>query len=431
MSIAFFALVRKDIQIYLHDRKAVAMSVVAPIVIASFFGYIFSSQVAGSAPSRIAVLLVDEDQSRVSHSIGERLNKEKGLATRPVPLAEARETVRKGKAAVALHIRKGFGEQAAQALFRRENLPEIGVYYDPTHQAEAGMVKGVLTGSVMQAVSEESFSGPQSVSNLDRSLKEVETSKEIPSEARTSLATMLKGLRQWNAFNARGGPGAAPAPSLGVPFTMRDEAMTSGPGRNYNAYAHSFVGMAVQFLLFFGIDVGVSLLYLRQRGLWQRLRAAPLSRATLLASRAVSAALISFVILLVVFGFARAVFQVRIEGSVVGFLLLCAAFSLLTATFGLLIAALGNTPEAARGLAILVTLLMVMLGGAWVPTFVFPQSMQDLTRYAPTRWAVDGLDGVIWRGFDLTAALSPALWLLACALLFGALAMWRFRWDAD
>jgi hypothetical protein len=49
------------------------------------------------------------------------------------------------------------------------------------------------------------------------------------------------------------------------------------------------------------------------------------------------------------------------------------AFSLMTAAFGLLIAAVGKTPEATRGRSILVTLIIVMLGGAWVPAFIFPQ----------------------------------------------------------
>ncbi len=50
------------------------------------------------------------------------------------------------------------------------------------------------------------------------------------------------------------------------------------------------------------------LLLLRQSGLWQRLRAAPLSRTLLLGCRATSAALIAGFMLLVLFGFARVVF---------------------------------------------------------------------------------------------------------------------------
>jgi ABC-2 type transport system permease protein len=100
-----------------------------------------------------------------------------------------------------------------------------------------------------------------------------------------------------------------------------------------------------------------------------------------------------------------------------------------TASFGLLIAALGRTPEATRGLAIFATLIMVMLGGAWVPTFVFPAWLQTVSLAVPTRWAVDGLDAMTWRGLGFGAAVGPIVAMLAFSALFAVLAVWRFDWD--
>jgi len=94
-----------------------------------------------------------------------------------------------------------------------------------------------------------------------------------------------------------------------------------------------------------------------------------------------------------------------------------------------LIAAFGKTPEAARGLSIFATLIMVMLGGAWVPAFLFPHWLQTLTLIMPTRWAVDGLDAMTWRGLGLNAALPSMAVQLGFTALFGGLARWRFRRD--
>jgi ABC-2 type transport system permease protein len=188
--------------------------------------------------------------------------------------------------------------------------------------------------------------------------------------------------------------------------------------------------MGIQFILFMGLDVGIRLLLLRQSGLWQRLRAAPLSRSVLLGSRAASAAIIAGFILLVLFSFARVVFGVHIQGSFAGFVGVCAAFSVMTAAFGLMIAALGKTLEATRGYSIMATLIMVMLGGAWVPTFVFPPWLQKSTVIVPTRWAMDGLDAMTWRGLGIAAAAQPIVLMLLFALLCGVLAVTRFRWEA-
>ena len=73
--------------------------------------------------------------------------------------------------------------------------------------------------------------------------------------------------------------------------------------------------------------------------------------------------------------------------------------------------------------------MMVMLGGAWVPTFIFPAWLQQATLVVPARWAVDGLDAMTWRGIGLTGAILPTLILLAFAALFGAVAAAQFRWE--
>jgi ABC-2 type transport system permease protein len=95
----------------------------------------------------------------------------------------------------------------------------------------------------------------------------------------------------------------------------------------------------------------------------------------------------------------------------------------------MMIAALGRTPEATRGLAIFATLILVMLGGAWVPTFVFPEWLQTFSLVVPTRRAIDGLDAMTWRGLGLQAALPPIAVMLAFSAVFGWIAVKRFAWE--
>jgi ABC-2 type transport system permease protein len=380
----FFALMRKDLTLFLLDRRAVLMSVVAPIFIASFFGYIFGGGAGNESNSRIPVLVTDMDGSTFSRSIVSSLEKDAALDVKPATAEAARDAVRKGKATVALAIPKNFSLNAGRAFMFGGAKPQIGMLFDPSHALEMRMIQGIMAGAVMEAAGKQMLKGPGS---------------------------------------PRGG--------LTLPFQVTSEAVTSGRGISYNGYAHSFGGMGIQFLLMVGVEVGVGLLLLRQRGVWKRMRAAPLSRGMLLGSRVTSSAVTSMATLMILFAFARVAFGVRIQGSMLGFLGICAAFSLMTATFGLLIATLGKTAEATRGLAILVTLLMVMLGGAWVPTFIFPQWLRAITVVIPTRWAMDGLDAVTWRGLGFSAVALPIALLLGCAVLFGGLAVMRFRWEAD
>jgi ABC-2 type transport system permease protein len=214
-----------------------------------------------------------------------------------------------------------------------------------------------------------------------------------------------------------------------MPYTVSEEAITSGENVAYNGYAHSFAGMGIQFLLFASIDLGVGILLERQRGLWKRLRSAPISRVTLLVAKAASGALLALLTLSASFAFAIIVFGVRIHGSLPGFIIVAIATAIMASTFGLLIASLGRTPGGTRGIASLAVLMMVMLGGAWVPSFIFPAWLQRLTVVVPARWAVDGFDAMTWRGLGIGAAIVPVAVMLGFALLFGVLAISRFRWE--
>jgi ABC-2 type transport system permease protein len=421
------ALIRKDMRLFLSDRRAVIMTFAVPIVIASFFGAIFSGQDAGAGRAAVPVLLVDQDGGAIARQIGANLQGDPSIAVRAATAEDARRNVREGDAAVAVVIPQGFGDAAGRAFFGTAGKPRVDLLYDPSRSMELAMVRGILTGHVMNAVSAEMFGGQQGQQLVDETLGQLENST-LPTEQQRLLREMLTSVRSF--YNGNGGSAVARGgPALGVPYETREEPMTSGAGVVYNSYAHSFAGMGVQFVLFAAIDLGIGILLERQRGLWKRLRSAPISRFQLLFGKLGSGALIGMLSLAVAFAFAIGVFGVRIHGSVAGFVGVALAYSIMAASFGIMLAAIGGTPGTTRGIAILASLVMVMLGGAWVPTFVFPPWLQQATLVVPTRWAVDGLDAMTWRGLGFAAALPPIAVMLGFTIVFGAIALRRFRWE--
>ena len=421
------AMVRKDLQLFFSDRRSVIVSFVVPIAIASFFGSIFSGPGNNAEPARIAVSIVDHDSSAISKAIVAAADADKNFRLTRPDEAGARDAVKRGRTSAAVIIPQGFGDAAGNAFFGTGEKPSLDVVYDPSRSIEVAMVRGILTQHVMEAVSREMFGGEQGKKLIAQTLPQL-ASSTMPAEQKRALIDMLASIQK--LYDQPPAPGAAP-PRRGitVPYTVREEAMTAGSNIAYNGYAHSFGGMAIQFLLFAMANAGIEMLLERQRGLWKRLRSAPVSRLTLLAGKGVSGTLISLMILLVSFAFAIIVFGVRIHGSIAGFLSIAIACSMMAAAFGLLVAAVGGTPATARGVTTLAVLMMVMLGGAWVPTFIFPAWLQQATVIVPARWAVDGLDAMTWRGLGLSRALLPTGMLLGFAVLFWTVAVLRFRWE--
>ena len=375
---AFKALVRKDIALFLHDRRALVVSVLTPIVVAAFFGFLFGGTGSGGNPiSRMSVGITDLDDTALTKAVIESLTQDESLAVQALPEDQARQLVKSGKLRAAIVFPAGFEAAATGALVGLGQMPDVKLFYDPSQSMVRPMVAGLFTQHVMQRISRTNFTG---------SIK--------------------------------------PAP-----FNLVNSAVTTGP--RYNSYAHSFAGISIQFILFMGVDAGVTLLLMRQEGMWRRLRAAPLSRAVLLGSRVAGTALISMLILAVVYLAACLIFGVRIAGSLPGFIMVAIAFSLLAATTGLMISALGRSVGATRGVAMFSVLILVMLGGAWVPSFLFPEWLQQVTEFVPTRWAVDGLDAMTWRGLPLQSAFLPTAILVGWSVLFASIAVWRFNWEDD
>ena len=426
------AMIRKDLQVFVTDRRALIMGLVAPIAIASFFGSIFSG-VSDAGRAKIPVAIVDQDNSAISRALLSGATGDTNVAISTPTADEAREGVKKGKVTVAVVIPQGFGDAAGRAFFSRATKPELVMWYDPSHGAELGMVRGILTQYVMQAITAELFTGEQGRTLVDDTLKTLDTGAVagMSSEQQGMLRDLLSSARRFYAAEQTPAaqPGRQKPGGFTMPYTVSEQAMTSGENVAYNGYAHSFAGMGIQFLLFASIDLGVGILLERQRGLWKRLRSAPISRRTLLLGKAASGTLLSLLTLVVSFGFAMVVFGVRIHGSLPGFALVAIATAVMASTFGLLIASLGKTPGGTRGIASLSVLLMVMLGGAWVPSFIFPAWLQTATLVVPARWAVDGLDAMTWRGLGFSSAVLPTAVMFGFALIFGTLAMARFRWE--
>ena len=432
----FLALIRKDLRVYLSDRRAVIVSFLVPVMLASIFSLISGGNGEGGG-GKVAVLVVDEDRSDLSREVIEGLKGESLIAIEATDLDHAMSRVRAGKADLAVIFPPKFGALAGKGLFGGGEKPEIVILTDPTHGSEAGLARGLLMQSAMQAVSSNVFGGKGMAEALKDGEKRLENADGLSFPVRQGLKLVFRDLRKLQTeqkaeAEEEGEAVKSSGFNMSAPFTIRDQVMAAQGQFNSGVMAaHSFAGMAVQFILFASVESGVGLLTERQKGLWRRLRSAPLSRWLLLASKAVSTALIALAIVTVQFAVGVLGFGVRFSGSIPGFIFVASCYALTAATFGLLVAAVGRTPQAARGMSVLAVLVMVLLGGAWFPSFLFPGWLQKISFIFPTRWAVEGFEGATWRGQGFDAIFPKGLALLGFAVIFGLLAAWRFRWDEE
>jgi len=115
--------------------------------------------------------------------------------------------------------------------------------------------------------------------------------------------------------------------------------------------------------------------------------------------------------------------------SIGGLALVLITFGLAGAALGVMLGTFIKTEKQAVNLSIMIGMVMALLGGCWWPAELFPSGMQTLAKLIPTYWAMTGLNNLSMRGLGLESVLMPSSILLAFALLFFVVGVFRFRYE--
>jgi len=195
----------------------------------------------------------------------------------------------------------GFVDAAARAFVGGPPRSTLGSLLDPSRQAEAVLVRGLVTEPAMETVTARPFDPSNAAM---RPTSPCRTSRRATSTRETG----------------RRSPASSPADYFGRPAAER--AVRALPRRRWWRAGRSLRwlgarlrrhGGAVRAL--HGLEAGLALLGERRRGVWDRLRAAPLSLATLLGARTSSSIPLALLAQRAGFGFGAAAFGVRVSGS--------------------------------------------------------------------------------------------------------------------
>ena len=368
-------LARKDWRLFWADRRAAALCFVVPVLLASAFGTIFHRP-AADAETKLPVVVVVEDDGPFTRRVATDLLGSPHLDAKELSRADAEAAVAERRA-VAVVLPAGFERLKAWQPGAEGARPELRLLHHPNATAERQWSEGVVTEIVMKSVAHEAFGATESES----------------------------------------------AP----PFKVDAVAVSPHAGGPFNSYSHSFCGMTLQYLLFWGMESGLLLLRERRRSVWTRVRAAAVPLSCVLAGKALATGFLALLQVAVTFGVGYLAFGVTIDGSVIGFALLAVAACGLAAATGLLVAALGGTESRARSVSILLILGVSMLGGLWVPGFLLPAWARDVSLALPTTWAMRGLEAVTWQGAGLRAALPSVAAVAGFALALLAVAALRLK----
>ncbi|MCL0059760.1 ABC transporter permease [Dehalococcoidia bacterium] len=124
------------------------------------------------------------------------------------------------------------------------------------------------------------------------------------------------------------------------------------------------------------------------------------------------------------------IFGIDLGLSPAAVIILSILMVLMSSAFGIMLATLVKTPRSASSIAVLASLVLAPLGGCWWPLFITPEWMQFIAKITPHGWANTGFNKLMVFGADFSAAVPEMLALVGFAVVFGLIAIWRFRTSA-
>ena len=99
--------------------------------------------------------------------------------------------------------------------------------------------------------------------------------------------------------------------------------------------------------------------------------------------------------------------------SIAGIFILTLATSFAATGYGVMVGTLATTEHQAAIMGSLSILLLSALGGIWVPSYVMPQVMRNISAWSPLNLALEGFYKLFLRGGGISDILLNALKLLA------------------
>ena len=413
------ALTWKDLKIFLKDRGGVILIFVQPFMFILIITYALSDVFsAGDHP--VHILAVNQDTGTQAAALLDQLEDMKAFSVETswegddLTLQKVERLIIEGKRTFAVIFPPNFSIVLEQGLGTRERLTtKVLLIVDPntTNQiAEPvlGTIQGLLERAAFAAVM------PKGLEGLFTHLGD-STSAAKSGNFTTGLEE--KGER-WRVEKQE------PAVTVEriAPTGMHVKKLP-------DVYQQNVPGYTIYGIFWIVNLLAVSVLREKREGTFRRLLVAPMSRTIMLIGKWMPYYLINIIQIAIMLGVSSLLFKMSLGHSVGGLIIVSLAAAAAATGLGVLVATLAHTEAQISGLTVLLLLTLSVLGGCFIPRFIMPEWLRTVGLVTPHAWALDAYQDLLVRGYNFWEVLPKVGVLVAFAVIFFGIGVWRFRFE--
>ncbi|WP_040951670.1 ABC transporter permease [Gorillibacterium massiliense] len=333
----------KELKLIKKDRRSFIFLLLMPI----FFILMYGSIGGGSDSSRIALHVIDQDQSAASKAFIQQLD---GIMDVKQDAASSLDTqvlkIKKGQLTEVLVVPKGFGQDLADG--KQSELP---FYQDASAQTTIAPIQAILN----------------SVANGYREKKLSDT------------------------FTALGETGEQAQAALASPIAVKNIQTTS----EQLSYLDIIVpGMTVMFVFFIMITMSKRFFEEKKTGLLSRIRSTRIKPMEYLIGMWLPFIFTVIIQCALLFGFGHYVYDLNL-GDLSALGLVIVGLSIASTGIGMALCFLAPGESAAMVITQVITMGGALLGGLWMPSYLLPDMMQKIGKFTPQYWAQHSIQDII------------------------------------
>lgn len=404
-----WAAIKKETLILIRDRVGLSILFIMPMILIFVMTLIQDSAFKTINEKGIPIVFVDEDQDTLGIYIHKGLKNSSlcylsdSINGKPATAKEAERAVAEGKFLVGVVIPKGATESI------RKNVSGL---VSETMAMDSAVVENIKIDSVnitiyIDPVAKKSFVN-SITSNLHEFISEVKT--QIMFQAFSSqIAEII--------------PEGANAPqntySKSRIINYNEVYASNLIGEILpNAVQHNVPAWTIFAMFFIVIPLAGGLIKEKKEGSIFRLHTMPSSYLLLVNGKIlvyVVVCMIQFVLMQAVGLYILPMFGLpvlQLGNSLFAIFILALATSFAATGYGVMVGTLASSEQQGAILGSLSILLLSALGGVWVPTYVMPELMRNISVLSPLNWALEGFYKLFLRGSDTVGILWPAFKLI-------------------
>ena len=400
-------IVAKDLRLLTRDRRALTTLLLMPLLFIAILG--FSTGKIFGQPDRDALLfigVVDLAQSDLAGELIAALGRRPEMRLEMLPDTKtADKKIRDGEPGVVVIIGPDFHRYVAKLdlsdLLEPESgklsgLNELGIEVRgrSSTTVKRTIVEGLVFAETMRVIA------PHVVRN-DRAAAAF-------LDIRAALSKVM---------------GSDDSPS-----TQPVQAAVSPPIYGNVVFQMLVPSYTVMFAFFMINIMARSFLAERQHGTLNRLRAAPISAASLMIGKTVPFLLISVLQGVMLFVFGRILFGMSWGAQPVLLLPLIVSTSLAATALGLLVAVTVKTDAQVSSYGNLLIITLAGVSGCFLPREWMPELMRKVSLATPHAWSLIAYDQVLGSDHpDFATVWTSCVVLLIFTAAFFSVGFWRFR----